>query len=125
MGGSPDRVTVVPVVTGRGGTCHASEELRASGEFQEVSQFKTQLSQFAVERAHCARVEDTQRLLACVEVGFGSYREFAQLIRHTFDAQQLTFANSARLSASMPDSHPCPGTVAEAASRRSLGSVKV
>ena len=75
MGGSPSRVTVVPVLGGTTSTT-ATED-----------QFKAHLARFDVARAQCAKDGDTQRLLACIEVGFGTYVSFNEFIRTTFAAQ--------------------------------------
>ena len=52
-----------------------------------LDQFEAQLTHFDVARAQCAKDDDTQRLLACVEVGFGTFSAFNDFIRATFRAQ--------------------------------------
>ena len=58
VGGSPDRVTVVPVIDGMASAASSSRD--------NQERFKSQLTQFDVARARCAKDEDTQRLLACI-----------------------------------------------------------
>ncbi len=62
VGGASDRLTVVPVIPG-------TTSARAS---TSQEQFRAQLMNFDVAQAQCAKDEDTQRLLACIEVGFGT-----------------------------------------------------
>ena len=68
-------MTIVPVVAGRE-AAHGSGEVVA-----DVALFKAQFAQFDVKRARCAVEEDTQRLLAVIETGFGTYAPFNQLVR--------------------------------------------
>jgi len=49
-----------------------------------VQKARARFESFDVETARCAKEEDTQRLLACIELGFGSYAPFNKLIRETF-----------------------------------------
>ena len=76
MGGSRDRITVVPVLdaTDDGDTGLEAATAAAMARF----------ALFDVANARCAMVEDTQRLLACIEMGFGKYEPFNQLVRQTF-----------------------------------------
>lgn len=70
VGGSVDRVTVVPVFddSAAEGARASKEQFRASQEQFRASQdqFKTQLTHFDVARAQCTKDEDTQRLLSCI-----------------------------------------------------------
>ena len=63
MGGSVDRVIVLPV----GGM---------SGDAA-----RAQFDKFDVKHAQCAKDEDTQRLLACIEAGFGAHGPFNEMVR--------------------------------------------
>ena len=81
MGGALDRITVVPVLEAAGG----AESRDSSDYLQAVEASRARFAQFDVERARCAKEEDTQRLLAVIETGFGTYEPFNQLVRQTFE----------------------------------------
>ena len=76
MGGTLDRITVVPVLAAA-----AQDE---EGWAAAVSAARARFAQFDVANASCAREEDTQRLLACIEMGFGTYEPFNKLVQQTF-----------------------------------------
>ena len=63
MGGSVDRVIVLPV-----------------GNMSGVAA-RSQFDTFDVKHARCAKDEDTQRLLACIEAGFGAHGPFNEMVR--------------------------------------------
>ncbi|EOD27613.1 hypothetical protein EMIHUDRAFT_235468 [Emiliania huxleyi CCMP1516] len=78
-GGDIDRVTVLPVV-------------EASNEADEAAADATkalqrELGRFSVERARCSQERDTQKLLGCIEAGFGKYESFNQVVRRIFSGR--------------------------------------
>ena len=76
MGGAIDRITVVPVL---------EVAIEGANDARETSHaVMEQFATFDVNRARCAKDEDTQRLLACIEAGFGAHEPFNQLVRQTF-----------------------------------------
>ena len=62
---------------------------------------KARFAQFDVANARCARKEDTQKLLACIEMGFGTYAPFNQLVRQTFHDRAEYATASVRRKASV------------------------
>ncbi|EOD07067.1 hypothetical protein EMIHUDRAFT_198333 [Emiliania huxleyi CCMP1516] len=78
-GGDIDRVTVLPVV-------------EASNEADEAAADATralqrELGRFSVQRARCSQERDTQKLLGCIEAGFGKYESFDQVVRRIFSGR--------------------------------------
>ena len=103
MGGSLDRVTVLPVVEGVAATANTESWVQA------VLQAKANFELFDVERSTCTSKEDTQRLLACIELGFGSYAPFNQLIRQLFDERLQTQPSQSKSSEPVQASDLAPG----------------
>ena len=56
---------------------------RSRTEARGLAQFKDSMvmEDFDVAKAECAKPEDTQRMLACIEAGFGSYEPFNNIVR--------------------------------------------
>ena len=79
MGGSPDRLTVIPLVGDRSGT-DTEQALRRN--------FTT----FKASKAQCYDPNDKHRLLAVIESGFGNFVEFDRLVRNMFDERGASYA---------------------------------
>mgnify|MGYP007125167499 CR=1 FL=1 len=60
MGGSPDRVVVLPVLE------EDEAALGPADSAQAIDRFKADVAKFDVAIARCAIEEDTQRLLSCI-----------------------------------------------------------
>lgn len=50
----------------------------------EIDEARTAFERFDVAHASCDENSETQKLLTCIEVGFGSYEPFNALVRQTF-----------------------------------------
>merc|ERR1719198_2384829 len=77
MGGSPDRVTVLPVPT--------RSDARSSNAFETMLRRTASLFEaFDAREASCYHPEDRQRLLGVMEAGFGSLPVFNTVVRRIF-----------------------------------------
>ena len=101
MGGTVDRVIVLPVI----GVGEANgAELRARARFRE----------FDVKHADCAKPEDRQRLLSCIEAGFGSYTPFNEMVRKILAKSDDAEFEFAPLSSNAPRNSKLFGSEATA-----------
>jgi len=78
-GGDIDRVTVLPVVEASNDTDEAAADATRA--------LQRELGRFRVERARCSQERDTQKLLGCIEAGFGKYESFNQVVRRIFSGR--------------------------------------
>ena len=72
MGGSVQRITIIPI--------ELKDEKTAKAKFEEVD----------VSKCKCYLEKDRQKLLGIVEKGFGSYEAFNKAFRHVFDQRMST-----------------------------------
>ena len=77
MGGAVNRVIVLPLQSDDG-----------SGDYDYEAAFRG----FAVQHASCSMEVDTQRLLTCIETGFGDYTTFNLLVRRVFSERRSFIA---------------------------------
>jgi hypothetical protein len=84
MGGNEearDRVIVLPL------ELHAGEDAERWAH--------TQFDFFRVQDATCAKLRDRERLLGCIEAGFGAYTSFNQMVRHILTENPSTAISDA------------------------------
>eukprot|EP00966_Prymnesium_polylepis_P240504 5561825-Prymnesium_polylepis.2 len=71
MGGAIERIVILPLIKGQG-------ELERKAEARSVL---NGLLRFDAAKARCFKPEDQQKLLAVIEVGFGSFVPFNRMVR--------------------------------------------
>ena len=94
MGGLPSRAVLVHCAV-HAGTPQEQGNVEAN--------IRRQFEVFDVRSAQCAKKEDTQKLLACIETGFGSHTAFNQMVR-----QILKGTRVAQTSSAGPGAVPAP-----------------
>ena len=84
MGGTLDRITVVPVLA-------QSDVNQQSGCMEAMMErFREQMAQFDASDAQCFKPEERERLLGVIESGFGSLGGFNALVRNMFATRSMS-----------------------------------